>query len=98
MPSSRSVRSACCGASIVLGAPLAATGPAVADADIGVTLSARAGLPSSRAGISVTYGVLALGRLDATASRLVSTAADPNPANDVATASCTAIASLTVTC
>ncbi|WP_407667390.1 DUF11 domain-containing protein [Myxococcus dinghuensis] len=44
------------------------------------------------------YGLLALGQLNATATRVASSPADPNAQNDSATASCTALTSLLITC
>jgi hypothetical protein len=44
------------------------------------------------------YNLLSLGALEATATRTASTPTDPNPANDSATATCTAITSLIIIC
>ncbi|MCP3062236.1 DUF11 domain-containing protein [Myxococcus sp. K38C18041901] len=44
------------------------------------------------------YGLLALGQLTATATRVASSPGDPNAQNDSATASCTALTSLLITC
>jgi len=49
--------------------------------------------------IRATFGVLTVGLpLQATASRTASTPNDPNPNNDNATANCTAITSLLISC
>ena len=48
--------------------------------------------------VRATQGVLTLGPLSATATRTTSTPADPNPANDRSTASCTVITGLLIHC
>ncbi|MBM7774407.1 putative repeat protein (TIGR01451 family) [Actinokineospora baliensis] len=48
--------------------------------------------------VQASFGVLALGPLNATATRTISTPTDPNPGNNASTASCTAITSLAIVC
>jgi hypothetical protein len=47
---------------------------------------------------TANFGLLSLGALNATATRTASAPTDPNPANDTATANCTAVTSLIITC
>ncbi|GII98810.1 hypothetical protein CLV28_0578 [Sediminihabitans luteus] len=61
-------------------------------------IGALASGASTTAEFSVQPGLLALGPFTATSVRTTSTPNDPNPANDTATASCTALTSLIVIC
>ncbi|WP_027005745.1 DUF11 domain-containing protein [Conexibacter woesei] len=61
-------------------------------------IGALANGATTHARFTANFGLLSLGALNATATRTASAPTDPNAANDSATANCTAVTSLLITC
>ena len=61
-------------------------------------IGALASGATTHARFTANFGLLSLGALNATATRTASAPNDPNAANDRATANCTAVTSLLITC